>query len=91
MKDGLIKYLNQEIGINLVTPFRIDSVDLVGVTDEHFTVVDHNEKYTHHFSFSAIVQIIENPEGVKAGGLFKHKKLYPVVVKVGHLIEYAVA
>jgi len=91
MKEVLQQHLNQEIGINLVTPFRIDSADLVSVADEYFTVVDHARKYTHHFSFSAIVQIIEHPDGVTIGGMFKHKKHYPIVVKVGHLIEYAVA
>ena len=91
MKSVLNKHVNKEIGINLETPFRIDSADLIEVAEDYFTVVDHKEKYTHYFSFSAIVQIIEHPGGVKVGGLFKHTKLYPVVVKVGHLIEYAVA
>lgn len=88
MKNVLEKYLYKDIGINYEKPFRIDDAKLVELTDNYFSVVDHNKGYTHYFSHSSIVQIIEHQRGIDVGGLFTHKKHHLVVVKVGHLIEY---
>lgn len=88
MKDILKKYLDKEIGINYEKPFKIESAKLSAVEDTHFSIVDHQKEYTHHFSFMSIVQIIENDEGVDISGIFSHTKHFEVVVKVGHLFEY---
>ncbi len=88
MKGILEKYLDDEIGINYEKPFRIEAVTLVGVEKNYFSVFDHNNGYTHHFSYHSIVQIIEHQGGIDVGGFFTHKKHHTVVVKVGHLMEY---
>lgn len=88
MKDILSKHVNQEVGINLDRPFRIESALLLNVEDDHFTIQDHKNEYIHHFSYASIVQVIENPDGVEVGGLFSHKKRFPIVIKVGHLVEH---
>jgi hypothetical protein len=88
MKRILDNYLEQEIGINIERPLRIDSVTLKLVTDSYFTVVDENKGYQHHFSYTSIVQIIEHPEGIDVGGLFEHKKHFNLVIKVGHIPEF---
>ena len=88
MKDILIKYLNKEIGINFNRPFKIESAKLVAVDEAHFSIVDHTNEYTHHFSYMSIVQIIENADGVDISKLFTHKKHFEVVIKVGHILEY---
>jgi hypothetical protein len=88
MKRILANYLEQEIGINIERPLRIDSVTLKLVTDSYFTVVDENKGYQHHFSYTSIVQIIEHPEGIDVGGLFEHKKHFNLVIKVGHIPEF---
>jgi len=89
MKRVLTDYLNKDIGINCIAAFHIESAKLVDLTDEYFTIVDHREGYKHHFSYRSIVQIVEHPDGVEIGGMFTHKDKFPIVVKVGHLLEYA--
>jgi len=88
MKRILDNYLNQEIGINIERPLRIDSATLTEVNDDYFTVVDENKGYNHHFSYESIVQIIEHPDGIDVGGLFEHKKHFNLVIKVGHIPEF---
>lgn len=88
MKDVLERHLNQEVGINLERPFRVESALLTKVEDDYFTIQDHKNDYIHHFSYASIVQVVENPDGVEIGGLFSHKKRFPVVIKVGHLVEH---
>lgn len=60
----------------------------MGVNENYFSISDHNKGYTHHFSYQAVVQIIEHDGGIDIGGLFTHNKHHTVVVKVGHLMEY---
>jgi hypothetical protein len=88
MKDILQHYVGKEIGINIERPLRIDSVTLKSVNDGHFSVVDENKGYTHHFSYHSIIQIIEHPDGIDVGGMFEHKKHYSLVIKVGHIPEF---
>ena len=88
MRVILEKFLNQEIGINIERPLRIDSVTLTSVDDGFFSVVDENKGYTHHFSYSSIIQIIEHLNGIDVGGLFEHKKHFNLVIKVGHIPEF---
>lgn len=88
MKRILDNYLEQEIGINIERPLRIDSATLKMVTDSYFSVVDENKGYLHHFSYHSIIQIIEHPEGIDVGGLFEHKKHFNLVIKVGHIPEF---
>ena len=88
MKNILEKYIQQELGINIERPLRIDSVRLKAVHDNYFSVVDGNKGYTHHFSYNSIIQIIEHPDGIDVGGLFEHKKHFNLVIKVGHIPEF---
>ncbi len=91
MKDILLPYINKGIGINYEKPFKIESAILVAVNDNYFTIIDSENRYTHHFSWSSIVQIIENKDGIEVGGLFSHKDSFTIVIKVGHLVEYVMA
>jgi hypothetical protein len=91
MKNVLVKYLDNDIGINYEKPFRIESAKLVELTDDYFSIVDHRKGYTHYFSYQSIVQIIEFHDGIDVGGIFTHKDHHIVVVKVGHIIEYVSA
>jgi len=86
MKDVLKPYLNQTIGINYERPFKIDSAKLTSLRDTSFTIVDDSDGYTHHFSYSNILQIIEHEGGIDFRG-FLHKDHFTVIVKVGHLPE----
>ncbi len=88
MKTLLQPFLNTEIGINLEQPHHIEAVTLTGVQAEYFTVVDSKKGYTHHFSYCSILQIIEHAAGVECGGLFEHKQLFPLVIKISHLPEF---
>jgi len=88
MKKILQAYLGKTIGINFERAFKIEAAELSAVEDSYFSIVDGNKGYTHSFPYYGIVQIIENPSGIEIGGLFTHKEKFPVVVKVGHLVEY---
>jgi len=89
MKTILKPYLGKEIGINVERPLRIDSAMLKTVSEDCFSIVDENKGYTHYFSYNSIVQIIEHPDGIDVGGLFEHKKHFILVIKVGHIPEFA--
>lgn len=88
MKNILEKFLNQEIGINLERPLRIDSATLISVDDGWISVADNDRGYTHHFPFHSIIQIIEHPNGIEVGGLFEHKKHFNLVIKIAHVPEF---
>ncbi len=88
MKDVLQNHIGKTIGLNYEKPFKIEAVELVKVAEDYFTIVDSHRGYTHHFSYSSIVQVMENAGGVDVGGLFTHKDHFELVIKVGHLIQY---
>ena len=87
MRTILEKHLQQEVGINIERPLRIDSATLTSVDDNTFSVVDENKGYTHYFPYHAIIQVIEHPDGIDVGGFFEHKKHFSVVIKVAHIPE----
>ncbi len=88
MRELLEQYIDQEIGINIERPLRIDSATLKSVSDSYFSLIDASKGYTHHFSYNSIIQIIEHPDGIDVGGLFEHKKHFNLVIKVGHIPEF---
>ncbi len=85
MKSILEKYINKEVGINIENAFHFEAATVTAVEDDHFTVVDAKQSYTHHFSYGCIVQIIENEGGVDVGGFMSHKH-FSVAIKVGHIM-----
>ena len=88
MKELLKKHLNSEIGMNITRPLQVDPVVLMAVHEDYFTVIGEKDGNTYHLPFLNIVKIIENPNGVTVGGLFRQKKTFPIVVKIGHLVDY---
>ncbi|PKN45105.1 MAG: hypothetical protein CVU59_09985 [Deltaproteobacteria bacterium HGW-Deltaproteobacteria-17] len=88
MKEILLPYLKQQIGINFERAFKIEAAELIDVTDTYFSIRDARNGNVHYFSWHAVVQIIENPAGIEVGGLFTHKETFTITVKVGHLTEY---
>ncbi len=91
MKSILEPWVGEEIGCNISKPFHVDPVLLEAVTDDYFVVVDQMAGNHHYLAWQAIVKIMTNDDGVKTGGLFEHKKSFPIVVKVGHILEYVPA
>ena len=89
MKTLLKPWVGKEIGCNISKPFHVDPVTLEAVTDDYFVVIDLVAGNRHYLPWSAVVKIMTNEEGVRTGGLFEHRKSFPLVVKVGHLLEYA--
>lgn len=85
MKTILEKYLNCEVGINIENAFRFEPAIITAVEDDHFSVVDEKQGYTHHFSYGCIVQVIESDGGVDVGGFMMHKH-FSVAIKVCHLM-----
>ena len=88
MKELLKAHLNTEIGINIERGIDIDHVTLTAAHDEYFTVEREKDGNTYHPPYLNIVKIIENPEGVTVGGIFRQKKTFPFVVKIGHMVDY---
>ena len=90
MKAILDKYLDTEIGINATQLNRIDAMKLVEVMDNHFSVQDPKTDDLLTIPFSNIVKVLRNPSGIKVGGMFEQKKEFPIIVKVGHVVQYIV-
>ncbi len=88
MKNLLQQHLDTDIGINVIRAYRIDPARLVAVYDDYFTVETDKDENTYHIPLANIVKVIENPSGVNLGGLFKQHKSHPLVIKVGHVVEY---
>ena len=88
MKQILKRHLNSEIGVNIVKPLHIEAVMLIAVHDDYFTVKKEKGGNSYHLPFLNIVKIIENSDGVTVGGIFRQKKTFPIVVKIGHLVDY---
>ena len=89
MRTLLEKYAGKEIGVNLIKPLHIETVTLVQVCDEYFTVNRSDEENQYHLPYLNIVKIIENTDGVEVPGIFKQKNTsLPLVVKIGHLVDY---
>ncbi len=87
MKILLQPFLNTQIGINLERPLHIDAATLIAVQNEYFSVTD-ERGYTHHFPYGSVIQIIEHEGGIEVGGLFQHKQLFPLVIKISHLPDF---
>lgn len=88
MKSILSKYENTEVGINLDKPFHLQKAMLTDIADDHFSIMSNNDNSLHHFPYSAVVQLVENPDGIKVGGFWQGKSYYALIIKVGHLVEY---
>jgi len=91
MKSVLEPWVGEEIGCNISKPFHVDPVTLEAVTDSYFVVIDHFAGNHHYVSYNAIVKIMAKEGGVSTGGLFEHRKSFPLVVKIGHILEYVPA
>jgi len=88
MHEILRKYVGQQIGINLQKPFHIDTANVIAVYENYFTLTLEKHDDQYHLPILNIVRVIENPNGVTVGGLFRQKKTYPLIVKIGHIVEY---
>jgi hypothetical protein len=88
VKDLLQEHVGTEIGINVIRAYRIDSAKLTAVHDEYFTVEPDKDDNKYHIPLANIVKVMENADGVKMGGLFKQHKSHPLVIKIGHVVEY---
>jgi len=91
MKEVLEPWLGKEIGCNISRPFHIDPVIVRDVCDTYFTVEDESAGNTHYLNYTAIIQVVGNDSGVKTGGLFEHKQVYPLVVNIRHVVQYVPA
>lgn len=89
VKDLLWPHVGTEIGINVIRAYRIDSARLTVVHDTYFTVETDKDENTYHIPMMNIVKVLENPNGVKVGGFFKQHTSHSLVVKIGHVVEYA--
>ncbi len=88
MKDLLRRHVGTAIGINVIRAYRIDTAKLTAVHDEYFTVETEKDENTCHIPMTNIVKVLENPKGVNVGGIFRQHKSHPLVVKIGHVVEY---
>ena len=89
MEAVLRRFLHREIGINYLKPYHVDPAELVAVTPSYFAVRCPRDGAVYTYPYSNVIRVIEREEGVPAGGLFKHRKAYSMVVKVGHLVDMA--
>lgn len=87
MKALFDRYLNQPIGLNYHTAYHIDAATLTLAADTFFAAVGEKDGVTHYYPYSSVIHVMEKAEGVEVGGLFHHKHSWPLVVKVGHVVD----
>lgn len=87
MQSILNKYLQKQIGINLDKAFHLQKSVLVAAEADYFSIMSSHDDCLHHFPYSAILQVIENPDGVRIGGFLQHKQMYALVIKVGYIMD----
>jgi hypothetical protein len=81
------RYLNKPIGLNYHAAYHIDGATLTQAAETYFAAVGEKDGITHYYPYSSVIHVMEKAEGVKVGGLFQHKHAWPLVVKVGHVVD----
>ena len=87
MKALFDRYLGKQIGLNYHSAFHIDGATVTEVTEAYFGAVGDKDGVTHYYPYSSVIHVMEKADGVKVGGLFQHKHSWPLVVKVGHVVD----
>ncbi len=87
MKALFDRYVGKQIGLNYHSAFHIDAATVVESSDTWFSAVGEKDGVTHYYPYSSVIHAMEKAEGVLVGGLFKHKQAWPLVVKVGHVVD----
>ena len=87
MKALFDRYVNARIGLNYHTAYHIDEATLTLVADTYFGALGAKDGVTHYYPYTAVIHVMEKDGGVEVGGLFTHKHLWPLVVKVGHVVD----
>ncbi len=87
MKTLFDRYLQTKIGLNYHTAYHIDEATLVEATETYFAALGERDGVTHCYPYSAVIHVMEKEGGVVVGGLFTHKHAWPLVVKVGHVVD----
>jgi hypothetical protein len=81
------RYMRKTIGLNHQSAFHIDPATVTEVGDAYFGALGEKDQVTHYYPYSAVIHVMEKPEGVVVGGLFQHKQKFALVVKVGHVVD----
>ncbi len=87
MKALFERYLGQRIGLNYHTAYHIDEATLALAAETFFAARGERDGVTHYYPYSAVIHVMEKEGGVEVGGLFVHKHQWPLVVKVGHVVD----
>ena len=87
MKALFDRYLQKRIGLNYHTAYHIDEATLTVVAEGYFGAVGAKDGVTHYYPYSSVIHAMEKEGGVEVGGLFTHKHAWPLVVKVGHVVD----
>ena len=87
MKALFDRYLQKTIGLNYQSAFHIDPATITEVGEAYFGALGEKDQVTHYYPWSAVIHVMEKPEGVVVGGLFQHKQKFALVVKVGHVVD----
>jgi hypothetical protein len=87
MKLLFERYLNQAIGLNFHAAYHIDGAKLTLAADTYFGALSEKDGVMHYYPYSSVIHVMEKAEGVQVGGLFRHKHAWPLVVKVGHVVD----
>lgn len=90
MKDILQRYVGQNIGINFKEVKEFDTVQLLKVTEEYFTVQVPKSQIMRSYPYAWVLSITEADGGLSSGSTFwMNKKSFPVCVEVFHLVVYS--
>jgi len=87
MKALFDRYVGQPIGLNYASAYAVDGAKLVESGPDYIAAVGDKDGVTHYYPHSSILHAMEKAGGVEVGGLFRHKQAWPLVVKVGHVVD----
>jgi len=87
MRNLLTRFIDREVGINYLRSHHVDPATVIAAEAEFFSIRGLDDPSVHHYPYSNIIQVAENPDGMEIGGPFTHKHRYQVIIKIGHLID----
>lgn len=85
IKKILKNYADQVVGMNYDAPTAYKPVRLIGINDDHFSILIEADELVYTFPMNSILAIIEGVDGVRtAAG--REKAVYPLVIRVSQRI-----
>ncbi|MBI9087227.1 MAG: hypothetical protein JEZ11_26780 [Desulfobacterales bacterium] len=85
IKKLLKNYADQVVGMNYDAPNAYKPVRLIGINDDHFSILVEADELVYTFPMGSILAMVEGVDGVRtAAG--REKAVYPLVIRVSQRV-----